>query len=84
MDSDTARDPDGVTDGHADEESVHHYLNCFLHPGAPVPATVLVADMGVRATLLQGWRDRRSACPGAVDAVQLRHTLAAAFGNGQL
>ncbi|MCA1676366.1 MAG: hypothetical protein LC799_30715 [Actinobacteria bacterium] len=48
-----------------------------------MPATVLVADMGDGALLLQGWRDGPSAYLTADDAGSLRHALAVAFGTGQ-
>lgn len=54
-----------------------------IRPGVPVPATVLVADMGDGALLLQGWRHGPAAYVSVADAVSLRQALAAAFGESQ-
>lgn len=48
---------------------------------AAVPQTVLVADMGDDALLLQSWRVGPSTHVCAADAGPLREALAAAFGS---
>lgn len=52
-----------------------------IRPGVPVPATLLVADMGDGEFLLQGWRAGPSAYLTAQDAGPLRQALRDAFGN---
>lgn len=52
-----------------------------IRPGAAVPPTVLVADMGDGTLLLQGWRVGPNAYVCAADADPLREALAAAFGS---
>ncbi|MGH3981012.1 MAG: hypothetical protein ACRDRZ_18785 [Pseudonocardiaceae bacterium] len=52
-----------------------------IRPGVPVPATVLVADMGHGALLCQAWRHGPSAYVCAEDAGRLREALEAAFGS---
>lgn len=52
-----------------------------IRPGTAVPPTLLVADMGNGAMLLQGWRVGPSAYVCAADAGPLRRALAAAFGS---
>ena len=52
-----------------------------IRPGAPVPVTLLVADMGDGALLLQGWRAGPSAYLTAEDARPLRQVLGDAFGS---
>jgi len=52
-----------------------------IRPGAPVPATLLVANMGDGALLLQGWRAGPSAYLTAEDARPLRQALGDAFGS---
>ena len=52
-----------------------------IRPGVARPATVLVADMGGGALLLQGWRAGPSAYLTAEDAVPLRQVLETAFGS---
>ncbi|MPZ65842.1 MAG: hypothetical protein GEU83_10125 [Pseudonocardiaceae bacterium] len=81
MDSDAGREPDGVRLGEADNGTGG--FGASIRPGVPVPATVLVVDMGDGALLLQGWRDGPAAYVSAADGVQLRTALAAAFGDGQ-
>ncbi|MGH3781338.1 MAG: hypothetical protein ACRDRO_12115, partial [Pseudonocardiaceae bacterium] len=51
-----------------------------IRPGAPVPATVLVAALGDGALLLHGWRTGPSAYLTAEDATPVHHALAEAFG----
>ena len=52
-----------------------------LCPGVAVPPTLLIAEMGSGALLLQGWQVGPSAYVCAADAGPLREALAAAFGN---
>jgi len=52
-----------------------------IRPGVPVPATVLVTDMGHGALLCQTWRHGPSAYVCADDAGRLREALEAAFGS---
>lgn len=54
-----------------------------IRPGSSVPATVLVADLGSGALLLQGWRTGPSAYLTADDAAPVRDVLAAAFGSDE-
>jgi hypothetical protein len=53
-----------------------------IRPGTAVPSTVLVADMGDGALLLQGWQVGLSAYVCAADAGPLREALGVAFGSG--
>ncbi len=53
-----------------------------IRPGAAVPPTVLVAEIGDGALLLQGWQVGPNAHVCAADAGPLREALAAAFGSG--
>lgn len=55
-----------------------------IRPGTAVPPTVLVADMGDGAFLLQGWGVGPNAYVCAADAVPLREALAAAFGSDRV
>lgn len=55
-----------------------------IRPGTPVPVTLLVADMGDGALLLQGWRTGPSAYLTPDDALPVRQALAAAFGSDPL
>ena len=69
------------------EPDIHHDglsggIGYCVRPGAAVPATVLVVDMGDGALLLQGWRTGPSAYVCAADTGPLRRALAAAFGSG--
>ncbi len=52
-----------------------------IRPCVPVPATVLVCEMGGGALFCQGWRDGPCAYVCADDAGLLRQALAAAFGS---
>ncbi|MGH3939967.1 MAG: hypothetical protein ACRDTG_15315 [Pseudonocardiaceae bacterium] len=52
-----------------------------IRPGSPVPLTVLVAEMGDGALLLQGWRIGPAAYLTAEDAAPMRQALVAAFGG---
>ncbi len=52
-----------------------------IRPGVPIPATLLVAQMGDGALFLQGWRDGATAYVIPEDAGPLRHALATAFGS---
>ncbi len=82
MDSDADRDSDGVRSGEADNGTGG--FGASIRPGVPVPATVLVVDMGDGALFVQGWRAGPCAYVSAADGVYLRQALAAAFGDGQL
>ena len=81
MGSETDRGTDDV--GYDGDEDSQVGLGRSIRPGAPVPPTVLVADMGGGTLLLQGWRDGPAAYVCAADAGPLRHALAVAFGDGQ-
>ncbi|MGH4024162.1 MAG: hypothetical protein ACRDRV_06205 [Pseudonocardiaceae bacterium] len=68
------------------EPDIHHDrgsggIGYCIRPGAAVPATVLVVDMGDGALLLQGWRMGPSAYVCPTDTGPLRSALAAAFGS---
>lgn len=52
-----------------------------IRPGAPVPPTLLVAEMGDGALLLQGWRAGPSAYVCPADTGPLRVALEVAFGS---
>lgn len=57
-------------------------LERSIRPGAPVPSTLLVAEMRDGAMFLQGWRGGPAAYVIGSDAGPLRQALAAAFGVG--
>lgn len=78
--SETGRDPDGLCPG-AGAPRRTGGLERSVRPAAPMPATLLVAQMCDDAFLLQGWRDGPSAYLIAEDAGPLRQALAAAFGR---
>lgn len=81
MDSDADRHSNGVRSGETDNGM--GAFGASIRPGVPVPATVLVVDMGDGELLVQGWRDGSAAYVSAADGVSLRQALAAAFGDGQ-
>jgi len=69
---------------HGDGQPPQLGIGRSIRPGVPVPATVLVADMGDGALLLQGWRAGPSAYLTAEDAAPLRQVLETAFGGEQV
>ncbi len=73
------KDTDAVRDG--DGQPVQRGIGHSIRPGVPVPATVLVCQMGDGALFLHGWRDEPSAYVCADDAALRRQELAAAFGS---
>ncbi|MGH4022285.1 MAG: hypothetical protein ACRDT0_24230 [Pseudonocardiaceae bacterium] len=66
---------------HGDGELAPLGIERSIRPGVACSATVLVADMGDGALLLQGWRAGPSAYLIAEDAVPLRQVLETAFGS---
>lgn len=68
---------------HSDDQRlpVQWSVRRSIRPGAPVPDTVLVAEMSDGSLFLHGWRDGPSAYILAEDAGPLRRELAAAFGS---
>jgi len=69
---------------HGGSQPARRDIGRSIRPGVPVPATVLVADMGDGALLLQGWRAGPSAYLTAEDAAPLRQVLETAFGSEQV
>lgn len=63
------------------DNQVQRGVGRSIRPGRPVPATVLIAEMGSGALLLQGWRIGPNAYLTAEDALPLRRALEAAFGS---
>lgn len=78
--SEAGREPDGLRRGAGTPRRTGG-LECSIRSAAPMPATLLVAQMCDGAFLLQGWRDGPSAYLIAEDAGPLRQALAAAFGS---
>ena len=79
MASESDQDADGLR--HGDDKNVKGGGCGSVRPGVPVPKTVLVADMGDDALLVQSWPDGPSAFLCAEDAGPLRRALEAAFGT---
>lgn len=52
-----------------------------IRPGVPVPATVLLREMGGGALFLQGWRGRTRCLRLRAGCALLRQGLASAFGT---
>jgi hypothetical protein len=68
--------------GVAREANRGNRLDRSIRPGVPIPATLLVAQMGDGALFLQGWRDGPHAYVVPEGSGPLRQALAAAFGSG--
>jgi len=79
--ADEYKGTDAVRRGDGDRQPAQHGIVRSVRPGVPVPATVLVCQMGDGALFLHGWRDGPSAYVCADDAALLRQELAAAFGS---
>ena len=79
MTSEPDQDPGGS--GHGDDKDVKGGGCGSVRPGVPVPKSVLVADMGNGALLVQSWPDGPGAYLCAEDAGALRRALEAAFGT---
>lgn len=69
--------------GDGAEQQTQRGIGCSIRPGSPVPATVLIANLGSGALLLQGWRTGPSAYLTADEAAPVHDALAAAFGADQ-
>ncbi|MGH3978287.1 MAG: hypothetical protein ACRDRZ_04690 [Pseudonocardiaceae bacterium] len=83
MSEETQENEDTGASRHGDGggQPVQRGIGRSIRPGVPVPATVLVADMGDGALLCQGWRHGPSAYVCAEDAGRLRQALEAVFGS---
>ena len=74
-----------MTRKHLAEPDINHdgvssEIGYCIRPGAAVPPTVLVVEMGDGALLLQGWRIGPCAYVCAANTGPLRNALALAFG----
>lgn len=74
------RDVEGLRRGD-DELPPRRGIGRSIRPGAAVPATVLVSNMGSGGLCLDGWQEGPSAYLTPEDAEPLRRELARAFGS---
>lgn len=80
-DESAVRNADAGHHGDEQRQPVQGGIGRSIRPGAPVPETVLVAEMSDGSLFLHGWRDGPSAYLMVEDSGPLRRELAAAFGS---